>query len=71
MRFSIEIFKKDDGTYVASCPGLDLVSYGSTVEKAVIRLNEIINFYLSSAQELGITIEELCFSEDSSLKKLN
>ncbi|MEW6680385.1 MAG: type II toxin-antitoxin system HicB family antitoxin [bacterium] len=72
MKFPIELFKKNDTTYIASCPTLDLVTQGPTLERAILRLQEIINFYLQSADELGITIEDLCFSSPTpSFKNLN
>lgn len=65
MKFPIEIFKKDEKTFIASCPSLDLISSGPTLEKAILRLSEIINFYFSTSSELGITFEDLCVSGSS------
>ena len=61
MDFSIQLFKKDKDRYIAFFPKLNLYAEGNTLNKAVKRLQEIINFYLSSANELGVSPEELCF----------
>jgi predicted RNase H-like HicB family nuclease len=62
MEYSIEIFKGKDNTYIASCPKLDIYGYGESIDHAIDRLRNIFNFYVESAQELGITLEELCLS---------
>lgn len=69
MDFPIEIFKKDEKTFIASCPTLALISSGPTLEKAISRLYEIINFYFTSSSELGMTFEDLYFSSNSSFSK--
>jgi len=59
MYFSVEVFRKDINTYVATCPELDVFSYGKTLECAVNRLKQIVQIYLDSADEMGMTLEEL------------
>lgn len=59
MYFSVEVYRKDTETYIASCPELDVHSYGQTTESAIERLKRIVNFYLESAEEMGMTLEEL------------
>lgn len=59
MYFSVEVFRKDQDTYVASCPELDIYSYGRSLEAAVERLKRVVNFYLESADEMGVSLEEL------------
>jgi predicted RNase H-like HicB family nuclease len=61
MDFAIQIFKKEDNTYVATCPKFNIQASGPTVNKAVTRLQQIINFYLTTASEFGVSVEELCF----------
>lgn len=59
MYFSVEVFRKDIETYVASCPELDIFSYGQTLEAAVERLKRVVTFYIDSADEMGVTLEDL------------
>lgn len=60
MDISVEVYRDKDNTYVASCPKLDVYSHGETLNKAVNRLREIVNFYVEAADELGLSLEELC-----------
>lgn len=60
MDFMIEVYRDKDDTYIASCPKLEVYSYGRTFDKAVARLKEVVNFYMESAKELGVSLEELC-----------
>lgn len=62
MEFMVEVFRDRNNGYIASCPKLDIYSYGNTVDKAVSRLEKIVNFYIESAKELGVTLEELCLN---------
>lgn len=59
MYFSVDVFEKDPDTYMARCPELDVCSYGGSLEEAVERLKQIVNFYIESADEMGMTLEEL------------
>lgn len=59
MYFSVEVYRKDLQTFVASCPELDIYSYGVSVEAAVNRLKKVVGFYLESADEMGVSLEEL------------
>lgn len=70
MYFSVEVFRKDLDTFVASCPEFDIYSYGSSVEMAVERLKKVVGFYLESAQEMGVTLEELGLSSADEKKNL-
>ena len=60
--FSVEVYRKDPDTFVAFCSELDIYSYGPTIEFAVDRLKRIVNFYIESADEMGMTLEELGLS---------
>lgn len=64
MEYKIEIFK-DKEKFIASCPQLNVFSYGKTKEKAIFRLEKIVSFYIESAQELGISMEELCLLRET------
>ena len=59
MYLSVDVFRKDAETFVASCPELDIFSYGRTLETAVERLKRVVTFYLESADEMGVTLEDL------------
>lgn len=59
MYYSVEVYRKDPDTFVAFCSELDVYSYGPSIEFAVERLKRIVNFYLESAEEMGLTLEEL------------
>ncbi|RMH56195.1 MAG: hypothetical protein D6679_09700 [Candidatus Hydrogenedentota bacterium] len=64
--FSVEVYQKDPSTFVAFCPELDIYSYGRNVEIAVTRLKKVVGFYLESAEEMGMTLEELGLATGSS-----
>ena len=58
MNISIKLI--DNGSeYIANCPELDINCYGSNKEDALRRIKAVINFYLNSAKELGISINSL------------
>jgi predicted RNase H-like HicB family nuclease len=56
----VEVFKEGNDSYIATCPKLNIYGCGRSVEEAVARLKKIVNFYIESAEELGISLEELC-----------
>ena len=58
MNISIKLI--DNGSeYIANCPELDINCYGSNKKEALRRIKAVINFYLNSAKELGISINPL------------
>lgn len=58
MNISIKVI--DNGSeYIANCPELDINCYGSDRNEAVRRIKEVINFYISSAKEMGIDVVPL------------
>lgn len=58
MNISIKLI--DNGSeYIANCPELDINCYGSDRNEALRRIRAVISFYISSAKELGITINPL------------
>ncbi len=56
----LQVFKDEEQAYIASYPKLQIYSYGKTIQEAVFRLKEIIKFYIESANEFGMSLEELC-----------
>jgi predicted RNase H-like HicB family nuclease len=67
MELQIEVFKEKEGSYIATCPKLEIYSYGETPDIAIDRLKKVVNFYMESAEELGVTIEDLCLSSGKNL----
>lgn len=58
MNISIKLI--DNGSeYIANCPELDINCYGSDRDEALRRIKAVINFYINSARELGISIHPL------------
>ncbi len=58
MNISIKLI--DNGSeYIANCPELDINCYGSDRDEALRRIKAVINFYVNSAKELGISINPL------------
>ena len=60
MNLPIEIFKEGDTSYIVSCPRLEIYSYGKTVDKAIHRMKEIVKYYVESAEQLNISLENAC-----------
>lgn len=60
MEFTVEVFRDKENRYIASCPKLEIYSYGHTMDKAINRLEKVVAFYMDSARELGVTLEEVC-----------
>lgn len=48
------IIEREDDMYVASCPELDVVSQGSSVEEAKSNLQEAVELFLESASETEV-----------------
>ena len=40
------VVRREEGTYVASCPELDVASQGKSVEEALTNLKEALELYL-------------------------
>ena len=53
LQLTAVIERERDG-YVATCPELDVVSQGNTVEKAIKNLNEAVELYI---EEFGVPKE--------------
>lgn len=63
--YDIIIFKEDE-TYVAYCPELDISSCGNTVEHAKEMLKTAVQLFLEEAEKMG-TLEDIL--EESKYKK--
>ncbi|HAV42533.1 TPA: hypothetical protein DCX15_00750 [bacterium] len=67
MELAIEVFRDGgNNNYIASCPRLEIYTYGHTVNTAISRLEKVVNFYMESAKEMGVTLEEVCLGNKSS-----
>lgn len=53
---SIKVWEKDK-EFVATCPELDVYSYGKTRDQAMSRLKKVIVFYAETASQLGYKID--------------
>ena len=58
MKITVNLIKTDD-EYIANCPELDINCYGSNKNEALIRIQNVIYFYIDSAKELGLDVENL------------
>ena len=56
MKISIKMIKNEN-EIIANCPELDINCYGSNENEAIRRIKNVIHFYLESAKELGLEIE--------------
>ncbi len=56
MDLTIKVDEKE-GEFVASCPELDVHSYGPTREWATQRLKKVIVFYAETASQMGYEID--------------
>lgn len=65
IEFDIIIFKEDE-TYVAYCPELDISSCGNSVEHAKEMLKTAVRLFLEEAEKMG-TLEDVL--EESKYKK--
>lgn len=52
----MRVYEKE-GEFVASCPELDVYTYGQDAEEARRRLKHVIAFYANTAQDLGYKID--------------
>ena len=72
IEFDMIIFK-EDATYVAYCPKLDISSCGNTVEQAKKMLKMATRLFLEEAEKMGTLegiLEEANYKKDTSGKWL-
>ena len=68
IEYDIIIFKEDE-TYVAYCPELDISSCGNTVEKAKDMLKTAVRLFIEEAEKMGTIadiLEEARYKKDAS-----
>ncbi|MFZ3073227.1 MAG: type II toxin-antitoxin system HicB family antitoxin [Thermodesulfobacteriota bacterium] len=68
IEYDVIIFKEDE-TYVAYCPELDISSCGNTVEHAKEMLNTAVRLFLEEAEKMGTLadiLEESRYKKDAS-----
>ena len=58
MKISIKLVENKN-EFIANCPELDINSYGSSRSDAVRRLISVLKFYIETARELGLEVEQL------------
>ncbi|HOO72213.1 MAG TPA: hypothetical protein PK926_10665 [Spirochaetota bacterium] len=58
MKISIKLIENNN-EIIANCPELDINCYGSNKDEAIRRIGSVINFYINSAKELGLDVENL------------
>ncbi len=57
MKISVNVFQVEN-QFVANCPELEINCYGSSFDEARSRIKKVITFYVDSAKELGMDVEE-------------
>jgi predicted RNase H-like HicB family nuclease len=71
MNISINLLKSEN-EFIASCPELEINCYGKNKIEAVRRIKNVLQFYMHSAKELGLDIENIeSFTIDGQIAKLN
>ena len=66
--YDVIVFK-EDATYIAYCPELDVSSCGNTVEHAKEMLNTAVRLFLEEADKMGTLsdiLEEARYKRDAS-----
>ena len=58
MKISVKLLEKNN-EFVATCPDLDINCYACNKDEAIRRIQNVINFYIESAQEFGIDVESM------------
>ena len=56
MKVSVQLFRKND-KFVATCQDLEISCYGASRNEAVQRFKKVLSFYMDSAKELGLDVE--------------
>ena len=58
MKLSITLMQIEN-EFIASCPELEINCYGCDRVDAIRRIKNVLQFYITSAQELGFDVESL------------
>jgi hypothetical protein len=56
MKLSVQVIELDREC-IANCPELEINCYGADRDDAIRRIQNVLQFYISSAQELGFDVE--------------
>lgn len=71
MNISINLLKSEN-EFIANCPELEINCYGKNKIEAVRRIKNVLEFYMHSAKELGLDIENIeSFTIDGQIANLN
>lgn len=58
MKISVNLIKHKN-EFVANCPELNINCYAENENDAICRMQNIISFYIESAQEFGLDVESM------------
>jgi len=58
MKISVKLIE-NKSEFIANCPELDINCYGSNKNEAIRRIKSVIQFYIDSAKELGLDVQNL------------
>ncbi len=58
MNISVKLIETKN-EFIANCPELDINCYGSDQSEAIERIKDVIHFYIDSAKDLGLDVENL------------
>ena len=58
MKISVNLIQRND-EFVANCPELDISCFAKSKSDAIFRMQNIISFYIESAQEYGLDVESM------------
>ena len=58
MKISVKLVEKNN-EFIATCPELDINCYAGNKNEAIRRIQDVIHFYIESAQEFGFDVESM------------
>jgi len=58
MKITVKIINNNK-EIIANCPELDINCYGANKDEAIRRIKSVITFYINSARELGLDVEDV------------
>ena len=58
MKISVKLLEKNN-EFIATCPELDINCYAGNENDAIRRMQDVINFYIESAQKFGLNVESM------------
>ncbi len=57
MKINVKLLQQDDRV-IATCPELEINCYASNAAEATKRIKDVISFYVESARDLGLDVED-------------